>query len=117
MQQILLNSYSWAILYKHFNYSIMKFRAKKLILYSCAKSCKKCLKFCIQSQLHAKESYIFRMNAQFRAKWFRIDTKIMSNFVQKREIVAQENLLFRGNPKLASCSLNIEKSGSFEVSS
>ena len=44
------------------------------------------------------------MNAQFRANLFRVDSKIMQNFVQKshfvqkRETVAQENLLHRGNP-------------------
>ena len=40
----------------------------------------------------------------FVKSWFRIDTKVIRNFVQKShfaqkgEPVAQENLLFRGNP-------------------
>ena len=44
------------------------------------------------------------MNAHFMQTWFRIDTKMMRNFVQKshfvqkRETEAQQHLLFRGNP-------------------
>ena len=40
----------------------------------------------------------------FVQNWFRIDTKMMRNFVQKKhfvqnhETIAQENRLFRGNP-------------------
>ena len=34
----------------------------------------------------------------FVQTWFRIDMQIMQNFVQKRNTVAQENLLFCGNP-------------------
>ena len=34
----------------------------------------------------------------FVQNWFRIDTKLMRNVVQKRKTVLQENLLFRGNP-------------------
>ncbi len=52
------------------------------------------INFCIHAQNHAKihpkfraKKYFFRINAQFRA-----------NLLQKHETVAQENLLFRGNP-------------------
>ena len=39
-----------------------------------------------------KKLFIFERN------WFRIETKLMRNFVQKDETVVQENLMFRGNP-------------------
>ena len=39
-----------------------------------------------------KKIFIFEFNG------FRIETKLMRNFVQKDETVVQENLMFRGNP-------------------
>ena len=43
---------------------------------------------------------MFRINAQFCAKSVRIDTKFLekSHFLQKQETLAQQTLLFRGNP-------------------
>jgi len=34
----------------------------------------------------------------FVQNWFRIDTKMMRNFVQNHETDAYENRVFRGNP-------------------
>ena len=55
-----------------------------------------CLKFYIQVNFVQKK-IIFSRN--FVQNWFRIDTKLMRNFVQKLETLVKENLLFRGNPK------------------
>jgi len=47
------------------------------------------------------KKYMFRINAQlFLQNRFRIDTKYLQNshFLQKHETLAQQTLLFRGNP-------------------
>ena len=57
----------------------------------------------IRNFVQIKNIYFEKLR-NFVQIWFRIVTKLMQNFVQKshfvqkRETVAQESLLFRGNP-------------------
>jgi hypothetical protein len=68
---------------------IAKLHAKNY-LYSC-KYEKFWLKFHIHAKFCAKKKYLFRMNAQFRAKsGFVLIQKMMRNFVQNHATVAQE---------------------------
>ena len=68
-------------------------------------SCSSCFSMCILSiaQFRAKLLKNADLNFIFVQNWFRVDTKLMRNFMQKevlqkRETFAQENLLFRGTP-------------------
>ena len=51
-------------------------------------------KFCINAKFRVKK-YLFRMNAKFVQNWFRIDTKMMRNFVQNKS--------FRAKPRNCNC--------------
>ena len=55
------------------------------------------LKLSIHAKFRAKKLFMHN----FGQNWFRIDTKMMRNLVQNHETVAQENLLFRGNPSFS----------------
>ena len=87
MQQVLLN------------FVFMHTAVKKIqFFYSWA------LNFLFMRNFVQKKIIYFEWMRNFVQNWFRIDKKMMRNFVQKshfvqnHETVAQENWLFRGNP-------------------
>ena len=86
--------------------SVAQFRAKTMTLYSCTKSCKNYDLDSVFMRNFGLKNDLFRINEQILwQNWFRVDTKLIEisckkshNFVQKHEAVAQEYLLFHGNP-------------------